>query len=535
MATYNTALGVLPSPSTQLFGGNAGGQAGTQGQGQQAPQPRQQQPAQGGTQTFAQMQQQGQARPAPQAFSFTPNIAPANNDMLGRQFQQSEASQQLLGQLMGRLNSMQQAQSVYDDPAFVQRRQAAMANLQAERQASESSLNEEMARRGLAASSIASGRMGDIAGQFARAQGSLEADLLKEAMAQEQQRQQFLTQQLGQTLGTVGGQELQAFQANVQSAQAERDIALRTAQLQMEAEIQGVTLSLTQARDIASAEYQQGQLKQAAADTASRERMSANELAMRQLLQQQSQEFQKGESALERELRLTLQSDQQKFQRGESALERELRTTMQTRELTAAEQRQLTEIEANKALEASRQTFQSQQNSLDRNIREAAQMSEQTGTQYKVVDGKVVPVLDANGKPVPTSAVSQAQAERESRAALQASQNTFTAGQNALDRGLRERLGLTEATGILYGADGKPVLDASGKPVQTLAGRQADASQTQSQNAFLAQLAAVLAPMDQKKRDEFLRDNPNIAALFGFGTRSAGTYSEWPGSDKMSI
>ncbi len=279
MATYNTALGVLPSPKTQLFGGNAGQGEEGGGSGGMA-QPVQKPPvfSTGGQQqrtpTFAELQKQGQPRPAPQPFS------------LGQTYQQGPQSQALLQQLTNRLDTMQNAPSVYEDPAFAQRRQAAMANLQAERQASESALGEEMARRGLSASSIAAGRMGDIAGQFARAQGTLEADLLKEAMGQEQQRQQFLTQQLGQIFGTLGEQELGGFRASVESARAQADINARAAELQQNERLRGRELDLTAARDQATREYQSGQLGLGYAEMGSRERLAANELAARRELQQ---------------------------------------------------------------------------------------------------------------------------------------------------------------------------------------------------------------------------------------------------------
>jgi hypothetical protein len=63
-------------------------------------------------------------------------------------------------------------------------RNAALANLQAQFGAQRQSLDEELARRGLSASTFGAGRMGDLAGQQARATASLEAELL----AQEQAR-----------------------------------------------------------------------------------------------------------------------------------------------------------------------------------------------------------------------------------------------------------------------------------------------------------------------------------------------------------
>ena len=410
-------------------------------------------------------------------------------------------SQQLLERLMRQLGGMESQQSIYDDPRFQQRREAAMANLEAERRAAESSLQSEMARRGIFSSSIAGGRMGDIAGQFARAQASLEGDLLREAMQQDQQRQQFMLQQLGNIFGTVGEQELGGFRANIESAKAQADINARAAELQQEAKLRGRELDLQSARDQASKEYQSGQLALGYAEMDSRQRIAANELASRE----------------------NMQREEQKFRAGESKLERDLREAMQTRELTAAEERQLREL------------------AQDRQFK----LTEATGVLHGV-DGK--PILDKDGQPIKTNSVQQAEKERELREKLankeitaaeerqlrdieaakarqkeqitsqenmQISQQKFTQGQNELDRLLRERLGMTESTGIMYGPDGKPMLDAEGKPMQTLAGRQFDLSTTQGRNALLVQLASALAPLDQKAREEFLRNNPELAKLMG--------------------
>jgi len=448
---------------------------------------------------------------------------------LGQAFQQGTTTQALTSRLLSRLTGMEEEGSVYDDPAFAAQREAAMANLEAERQASQMALDEEMARRGIAASSIAAGRMGDIAGQFARAQATMEADLLKEAMAREQQRQQFLVQQLGQTLGTVGEQELGVFRANVESSKAQADINARAAELAQNERLKGRELDLQSARDMATKEYQSGQLALGYAEMSSRERVAANELAARERLQQQQQTFQAGESRLDREQRTALQSSEQAFQASQNAKERALREAIQLSETTGRQyvvdaegkvvpklDRNGNQIETNAAEQSrlSREQNQSQferaQASADKDrlLREAIAMSETTGQQYTVdATGKVVPKLDANGKPMATSAVEQNRLNREAQSA-----------QAQLDRALRERLGLTEATGILYGADGKPVLDASGQPVRTIAGQQFTASQNQARNAFLTQLAATLAPMKQKDRDEFIRSlPPEIRALFGSG------------------
>jgi len=64
-------------------------------------------------------------------------------------------------------------------------RAIAMENLSAQFGGQRQALEEDLARRGLAASSIGAGRMGDLAGQYARAQAQLEADLIQQRQAQE--------------------------------------------------------------------------------------------------------------------------------------------------------------------------------------------------------------------------------------------------------------------------------------------------------------------------------------------------------------
>ena len=63
--------------------------------------------------------------------------------------------------------------SVYD-----RLKAAGLANLRANFTGQRQSLNEDLARRGLWASTYGSGRLGDLEGQQARAEASLEADLL---------------------------------------------------------------------------------------------------------------------------------------------------------------------------------------------------------------------------------------------------------------------------------------------------------------------------------------------------------------------
>lgn len=66
----------------------------------------------------------------------------------------------------------------YTDAEFERLKAAQEANLKAEYGAEQQRLNEELARRGLSASSIGGGRMGDLAGQQARALATMQTSLL---------------------------------------------------------------------------------------------------------------------------------------------------------------------------------------------------------------------------------------------------------------------------------------------------------------------------------------------------------------------
>lgn len=808
MATYNTAMGVLPSPKTQIFGGNAGNAEletpkarpssestffggpmaytqqeapspapGPQAQPQAQPQAAAPRPAPP-TQTFAQMQQQGQARPAPplqqpmapyqggmfaslfgggagfgrptiqdrimqQSAMATPEsvaLAVVQQERGGRQavmpgmtaqagtvvtgeggrlmvagpgglrpYDEAAREEEVLG-LVGRgevpgtpeyeirqqlmqdsrvLDSLrgmfsladqraaaaqqQRAPSAadqfqqeliaqlrqfggdgggYESPAARQMREAKRAELEAKFSGEAAALNEEMARRGIFASSIAGGRLGDLGGQQARAIASMEAEMAMEAQKQAQENRRFFLQQMGELSQQMTTGELERSKLTLQERQVDADIDYRAKELQQEAMLKGRELDLQSARDLATKEYQSGQLQlgyaemgsrekisgqelsareqmqqqelaarqqMSAAEIASREKMSMQEFDLRRLLQQEQFGFQRGESALERAARaeeaklerglreamqtreLTAaekrqltdieankqrQFEQQIFQAAQSQLERELRTKMQTTELSAAEKRQLAEIEANKAQQERQFGFTAEQSKLERNLREAmqtrelsaaekrqlmeieankAQQERQFGFQrgesqlerdlrlamqgtdiaartkqmeaeqkFQAEQSKLERSLRETMQTRDLTAAEKRQlADIEANKAQQERQFGFQRGESALDRALRERFGMAEATGIMYGPDGKPVLDASGKPVQTLAGqqfglsqRQFEASQKAQENQFMIQLAAALAPMDAAKRDEFLRNNPVIRSLLGmqsFGSVAGGT------------
>jgi len=145
--------------------------------------------------TFAEMQQQGRARPAPApqgaamgavAGAPAPAAAPAA----------PATPPSFLNQLNQQVQDLRNAPSVYDTPEMQQIRAAQMANLNAEFGAQRSILEEELARRGLADSTIAGGRFGDLAGQQSRAVANVDADLLQKRAAAEQERQNKITELL---------------------------------------------------------------------------------------------------------------------------------------------------------------------------------------------------------------------------------------------------------------------------------------------------------------------------------------------------
>jgi hypothetical protein len=100
----------------------------------------------------------------------------------------------------------------YSNEEMAKIRAARTAELEETFGGQRSALEEEMARRGLAASTIGSGRFGDLAGQQARALSTLEANLLQQQMdAQDRARAQQLT-----TLSALSGQRADIWQGELE-------------------------------------------------------------------------------------------------------------------------------------------------------------------------------------------------------------------------------------------------------------------------------------------------------------------------------
>lgn len=287
-------------------------------------------------QTFAQMQQQGQARPAP--------AAPQANT-----YQTFTGSQQAQAARAPMLQAIQQqlAQPTrFDTDAFNQIRQAQTANLNAEFGAQRSQLEEEMARRGLSASTIGAGRYGDLAGQQARAQASLDAQLLQQAAQTQAADRLAALQAAGQFTELAGSQDLAQFEANrVGQAQRfqeqlaaaqfgqgqtefDRQQALQAAQLEQTGGLSGMDLALRTQLGLgglnldAARLQQQGQLQGRELD------LRAQQLQQEAALQGRSLSLDEARLAAQRE-QFTATQQQQQNQFTQSLAEQQAQRQLQ--------------------------------------------------------------------------------------------------------------------------------------------------------------------------------------------------------------
>jgi hypothetical protein len=153
-------------------------------------------------------------------------------------FTQQAPTQQFSGggsgignQVQGLLSRMIAQPTAYDDNVIKAQRDAALSGLDQQAKASQDQVNEEMARRGVWASSVAGGRLGDIEVNRLNARKGLEADFLNNrARAMDAGSQaaaglgmQYDQDQFGQSLG--------AFNANLNARGLDQDNAYRWAGL----------------------------------------------------------------------------------------------------------------------------------------------------------------------------------------------------------------------------------------------------------------------------------------------------------------
>jgi len=204
------------SSYSNLFGTNgAGSQTTSNLFGQQANAPKQ---AYKPPTTFSQMQQQGMARPAP------PQTKPY------AQYGGSQQGMQARGAMLGQLQQQLAQPTRFDTDAFKQIRGAQQANLQQEYGGMQQELEERLARQGLSASTMGSGRFGDLAGQQSRALASLDAQLLQQAAQTQAQDRLAAMQAAGQFADLAGTQDLQQFEANRVGQATEFEQGLRAAE-----------------------------------------------------------------------------------------------------------------------------------------------------------------------------------------------------------------------------------------------------------------------------------------------------------------
>ena len=362
MATFNTAFGALQTPQDVA---NRSMQPSLPGQQQMQAQmqSQQQQAKPAPQQTFAQMQQAGQARPAPMMAQAAqpqmmqrlggalqqPAMAPTQMPIPAPppQFPGSDQAQLMRQRIQQSLESFAQAPTRFDTAAFQQIRAAQQGLLGREFSAQQQALNEEMARRGLSASSIAAGRFGDLAGQQALAQAQIDAQLLQEAARTQAEDRANLLLQMSQLAELSGAQDLAQYQAQLSGQQQQFAQGIQQA---------GITGQYGAAPTLAGQELQL-RLAELTGQAGGQQTLAAQRLGeeQRQFDIQQRLEEQLGLGGL------TL--EQQKFeqQTKDVAAERDLRQTMQTRELTAQEQQQLREIESRKEIESNRLAAQREQ------------------------------------------------------------------------------------------------------------------------------------------------------------------------------
>jgi hypothetical protein len=384
----------------------------------------QQQQAQAQTsQTFAQLQKQGMARPAP--------AAPQAQTF--QQFGGSQQAQQMRQQLQQQLQDYGKAPSRFDTQAFQQIRGAQSANLNAEYQAQQKALNEDLARRGLSASSIGGGRMGDLAGQQSRALADLDSQLLQRAAeTQAQDRAQMLAEGRG-FAELASAQDLQQFEANRAGQAAQFEQELRGAEFGQRQYEQGSDQALRAAQ--AAQDYEKF-----SREMALRESELVGNVEGFDTLASQQQDEQSRQFNVEQGLRQVLGLGGMNLQQQQFLQDRARQMTEATGRLyTVNGEGQV--VEATGAGGAGVGTLAAQQQRTQERqlaFQNAARLSEQSGVQYTVTaDGNVEPLRDAQGNPVQTSAATQANLNRQFELEQQGRQQTFTQGESKLEREIR--------------------------------------------------------------------------------------------------
>lgn len=424
MATFNTAFGSLPGYNEMLGTTNTTGGGQQQVYGQRA---QQQRTAQGQTsaqstapaKTFAQLQKEGMARPAPASpMAATPL----------KQYGGSTQATTMRTALADQLKSFGEAPSRFDTQAFQQIRGAQAANIQSDFDEQQRKLNEDLARRGLSASNIAGSGLARLGGAQSRALADLDAQLLQRAAeTQAQDRAQLL--QSGQGFAELAGsQDLAQYETGRQTELADFENALKLEQFREQ-----------QYRASGDEALRAAQAEESAQQAARQFDLSAT--------------GQTGQLSLELQRLLGQQEVAQAELTGTLGTGAGAAQTLQGRQVTAQE-RQL--------------AFQN-----------AQRLSEQSGVQYTVdTAGNVVVLRDAAGNPVRTSADTRAAEALKLQEAgvtgLYGTGGAQTLTQDALQNAYARAAQLSQVTGQQYTVNPQTgaislQTGAGGAPVGTLA------------------------------------------------------------------
>ncbi len=186
--------------------------------------------------TFAEMQANGQARPAPpsaQSPSFMPGAsgqAAVPQAPAPQSFAPSGQNQALTGSLQQAVQEQLRNPSVYGAPQVQGVYDMLSRRLGEDYDFRRKGLNEEMAARGLSESSIAGQRYSDLATEQSRAQGDIVTQLATQAAQQYGQDRSLAAQVAAALQGQTFGQEATGYGLNQAASQQGFDNALQSAQ-----------------------------------------------------------------------------------------------------------------------------------------------------------------------------------------------------------------------------------------------------------------------------------------------------------------
>lgn len=251
--------------------------------------------------TFAQMQQEGRARPAPPPVAPPPTL-PSSGAVPG--YEGSAQAGAVRNDLQGAVQRALQNPSRYDTDTFNTVRDSAYADLDNEFARERQATDENLARRGLSASTFGANEIHDVAGAQSRAKANLTAQLLREA-ANTQAADRTSAYGMGSDLASMAGsQDLQTYGANAnatsQSFQNQLAAALGLGNLGLQEK--GLAQSGSQFDRSLDQSGQQFNLQQALAEKLGMGNLGLQERSLSQQkdLTESGRTFEAGQAALNR-------------------------------------------------------------------------------------------------------------------------------------------------------------------------------------------------------------------------------------------